>query len=249
MNPEPEPSPADLRPAAFATTHWSVVLRAGQPDSLEAQAALGSLYEAYAYPLYAYLRCKGQPPESAQDFVQEIFLALLRKNQLATVSPEKGRFRSYLLASANHLLANEWTRVHRQKRGGNQQPLAWDALSVEERFQLEPADRLDPGKRFEQRWAFALLNRVFDRLRVEWAAGGRRENFEALQVYLSGDHDAPGYAEAGQRIGLSEGAARVAVHRLRQRYRDLLRAEIAQTVSDPDDIEEELRDLIRALRA
>lgn len=237
------------RRAAFATTHWSLVLQAGNTDSADAESALGKLYESYAYPLYAYLRRKGQPPEAARDLVQEIFLALLRKNQLASVSRDKGRFRSYLLSAANHLLANEWTRLNRQKRGGGQAFLAWDALSTEDRFQLEPSEDRNPSLLFEQRWATTLLERVFTRLRSEWTAAGKSESFESFRVFLSGDHEAPSYATLAHQLHLSEGSIRVAIHRLRQRYRDLLRAEIAQTLANPEEVDEELRHLVQVLRS
>lgn len=233
----------------FATTHWSLILQAGDPRAAGSDAALGRLYETYAYPLYAYLRRRGQGPDDARDLVQELFLALLRKNQLATVTPAKGRFRSYLLASANHLLANEWTRAHRQKRGNGETILPWDALSVEDRFRLEPPENQNSATLFDQRWALTLLEVVLGRLRSEFAIAGKLALFEALQIYLSGDPEAPSYGEASRSLGITEGAARVAVHRLRQRYRDLLRAEIAQTVSKPEEIEDELRYLLHVLKS
>jgi RNA polymerase sigma factor (sigma-70 family) len=234
--------------AVFATTHWSVVLRAGEADAPDAEAALAKLYQTYWYPLYAYARRQGQDAEAARDLVQEVFLALLEKNQLASVGPEKGRFRSYLLAAVNHCLANEWHKRHRQKRGGGQIPLELDSPAAEERYRLEPADGRSPDVLFERRWALSLLDLVFAKLRAESEAAGKAKAFDALRVFLSGDSDAPNYAATGQAIGLSEGAARVAVHRLRQRYRDLLRAEIAQTVANPDEVEDELRHLLKVLR-
>lgn len=232
----------------FATTHWSLVRRAAGPDSQVAQAALGALYETYAYPLYAYLRRRGQSPEESQDLVHQLFLDLLAKDQLAHVSPDKGRFRSYLLSAANHALANEWARRSRQKRGGGELPVSLDALAAEERYRQEPADRQTPEKAFEQRWALALLERVLARLETEWTTAGRADAFRELRGFLTGDHDLPGYAELGRRLGQSEGATRVAVHRLRQRYRDLLRAEIARTVDTAAEVEDELRHLLIALR-
>lgn len=232
----------------FATTHWSVVLCAGRGEPADATEALGRLYQTYWYPLYAYVRRQGHDPATAQDLVQEVFLALLEKNQLAAVEPRKGRFRSYLLAAVNHLLANEWHKRHRQKRGGGQAPIALDGLAAEERYRLEPADDRAPDLLFERRWALALLDGVFARLRAEWQAAGKGTTFDALRVFLSGDHDAPGFAEVGARLGWSEGAARVAVHRLRQQYRDLLREEIAQTVENQEEVEDEIRHLLAVLR-
>jgi RNA polymerase sigma-70 factor (ECF subfamily) len=238
----------EREPQHFATTHWSVVLRAGRGGSEEAPAALGRLYQSYWYPLYAYVRRQGHDPGAAQDVVQEVFLALLEKNQLAAVDPGKGRFRSYLLAAVNHLLANEWHKRHRQKRGGGQALVALDGLAAEDRYRLEPADGRAPDVLFERRWALALLDGVFLRLRTEWEAAGKGATFDALKVFLSGDGDAPGYAEAGTRLGWSEGAARVAVHRLRQQYRNLLREEIAQTVTNLEEVEDELCHLLAVLR-
>ena len=234
--------------AVFATTHWSVVLRAGETDAPDARTALARLYQTYWYPLYAYARRQGQDAEAARDLVQEIFLAFLEKNQLASVGPEKGRFRSYLLATVNHHLANEWHKRHRQKRGSGQIPLELDALAAEDRYRLEPPDDRSPAVLFERRWAFSLLDLVFAKLRAELAAAGKAGTFDTLRVFLSGDTEAPSYAATGQATGLSEGAARVAVHRLRQRYRDLLRAEIAQTVANPDEVDDELRHLLKVLR-
>lgn len=232
----------------FATTHWSVVLSAGQGGSDEAPAALGRLYQVYWYPLYAYVRRQGHDPGTAQDLVQEVFLALLEKNQLAAVEPGKGRFRSYLLAAVNHLLANEWHKRHRQKRGGGQTLVALDGLAAEERYRMEPLDDRAPDVLFERRWALALLDGVFLRLRAEWQAAGKGATFDVLKVFLSGDRDAPSFAESGAQLGWSEGAARVAVHRLRQQYRSLLREEIAQTVSSVEEVEDELRHLLAVLR-
>ena len=240
-------SPAGARD--FRTTHWSVVLRAGGPGSSEAEAALAQLYQTYWYPLYAYLRRQGSDPESARDLVQDLFVILQEKKQLASVGPEKGRFRSYLLGSIKHLLANEWHKARREKRGGGQIPVSLDSLDAEERYRLEPPDTRTPEALFDCRWALALLDRVKERLREEWHAAGKSDAFEVLKVFLSGDAEVPGYSQIGARLALSEGAARVAVHRLRHRYRELLRDEIAQTVAEAGEIEDELRHLLSALRA
>jgi RNA polymerase sigma factor (sigma-70 family) len=240
--------PTAARAGAFATTHWSLVLRAGDRASDEAEAALGHLYQIYSRPLYTYIRRQGHSAETALDLVQEIFLALLEKDQLAGVSPQKGRFRSYLMTAANHLLANEWHRQRRQKRGGGRFPVALDALTAEESYRLEPSDPHTPEVIFEKRWALALLDQVVSQLRAEWVATGKGDLFNALQSFLSGHSDTPTYAEVGHRLHMTEGAARVAVHRLRQRYRDLLRQEIAQTVADPKDLEDEVGHLLAVLR-
>lgn len=232
----------------FATTRWTLVLQARQPDSAEARSALSELYRNYSYPLYAYFRRKGQNELRSEDLVQEIFLALIRNNQLSTVAPEKGRFRSYLLAAANHLLANEWHKQQAEKRGSGQELLELDALSPEHRYRLEPVDDRSPDLLFEQRWALAVLDGVMTQLREEWKRDGKETQFEVLQVYLSMETPAPSYAETGASIQLNENAARVAVFRLRQRYRDLLHAEIARTVENEADIQSELRHLLKVLR-
>jgi RNA polymerase sigma factor (sigma-70 family) len=232
----------------FATTQWSLILSAANLSSQEAETALGKLYSIYAFPLYSYIRRYGISPESAQDMVQEVFLCLLEKNQLASVSPEKGRFRSYLLAVAKHRLANEWRRSQRQRHGGGQTRLELDALAAEERYRLEPADHLTPDLIFERQWALALLESVYSRLRAEAVARNKEHLLDAFRAFLSGDSEVPSFAAAGQSVGLSEGAARVAVHRLRQRYRDLLRAEVLQTLADPSEVDAELRHLVSVLR-
>lgn len=233
---------------AFVTTHWSVVLRAAQDPSPDAEAALAQLYKVYAYPLYSFLRRRGQDPAAAQDTVQEIFLSFLEKNQLASVSPDRGRFRSYLLAAAHHRMTNEWRRRQRQRHGGGRALLELDALAAEERYRLEPLDQRTPDLSFDRQWALALLETVHARLRDEFAEAGKRSLFEALRVFLSGDAEAPSYEEVGKAIGQSPGAARVAVHRLRQRYRDLLRAQVMETISDPAALDDELRHLVQVLR-
>ncbi len=248
------PSPADLVPAsrargeaAFVTTRWSVVLRAGSTPGDDASDALGVLYQTYWYPLYAYVRRRGESPEAAGDLVQDVFLDLIGHRQLMAVAPGRGRFRSYLLTAIHHRLAGNWQRESRVKRGGGLPLVALDGLAAEERYRIEPADGLTPESLYERRWALALLDRVFARLQSEWEAAGKGMMFEGLRAFLSGD-DERGFAEAGAAVGLSEGAARVTVHRLRQQYRTLLREEILQTVDDPARVEEEIRHLMSALR-
>jgi RNA polymerase sigma factor (sigma-70 family) len=233
--------------ATFVSTRWSVVLRAGGTAPDEAQAALGQLYETYWYPLYAYVRRQGQDPEAAADAVQEVFLKFLEHRQLASVAPEKGRFRSYLLTAVKHLLAGEWQRQRTLKRGGGVTPVPLDALAAEERYRLEPTDVRSPELLYDRRWALVTLDRVLAGLAEEWALAGKAELFRGLSGFLTGD-DTVGFASAGAAVGLSEGAARVAVHRLRQQYRERLRREIADTLEDPDRTEEELRHLLAALR-
>lgn len=236
-------------PATFATTHWSVVLRAGGGDgTTEAETAFGILYQTYWYPLYAFVRREGHGPETAEDLVQEVFLALIEKRQLTSVSPARGRFRSYLLASAQHLLANQWHKQRRLKRGAGLAPIPLDGLSAEERYRLEPVDQRTPERLYARRWAMALLAGVLERLRRDWHESGKGSTFDVLRTFLAEEPDKSAYAEAAKQLGQNEGAVRVAVHRLRQRYRDLLRQEIAQTVDNAAEIDDEWRHLLEALR-
>ena len=231
----------------FATTRWTIVLAAGKDSSPDSQAALVTLCEAYWYPLYAYVRRRGYSVDEAQDLTQEFFTRLLEKEYVKAADPQRGRFRSFLLASLNHFLANEWRREQAQKRGGSQTILSLDFAAGEGRLALEPADPLTPEKLFERRWALTLLSQALARLRDEYAAADKLALLEKLQPFLGGHGDAAPYQEIAAGLGLSEGAVKVAVHRLRRRCRDFLRAEIAQTVSGPEEVEEELRDLLAAL--
>jgi RNA polymerase sigma factor (sigma-70 family) len=233
----------------FATTRWTVVVHAQQGDSTEAREALETLCRAYWYPLYAFVRRQGVMPEDAQDLTQSFFERLIEKNFLADVQREKGRFRSFLLAALKHFLANEWDKARAQKRGGGAVHVPIDTASAETRYGLEPAHFDTPERLFERRWAITLLDRVLERLRDEHVKAGKAELFEQLKPCLTAEKAALSYAELGARVGLSEGAVKVAVHRLRQRYRELLRAEIAETVDSPAEVEDELRHLFTALSA
>lgn len=235
------------RNAVFITTHWSVVLGASaRDDSAGARSALESLCQTYWHPLYAYVRGRGYSPEDAKDLTQEFFARLLAHNGVAGVSPEKGRFRSFLLASMNHFLADEWDKARAQKRGGPG-AIHLDFETAEARFGELTAAGLSPEKAFERRWAIAFLERVYQRLESEYQRQGRSDLFEALRGTLAGASAVAPYAELAARIKASEGAVKVAVHRLRQRYRELLRETIADTVSDSAEIEDELRYLYRTL--
>lgn len=234
--------------AAFATTHWSAVLGAGT-DSLAASAALEELCRTYWYPLYAYVRRRGYDTHDAQDSTQEFFARLLEKNSLSAVHPRKGKFRSFLLASMNHFLAKEWRREQTQKRGGGQPAFSLDVSAAEDRYKFEPVDALDPEKIFERRWAMTLLEQTLARLRVECSESGKADLFDELKGRLAGEKRQDRYAEIAARLNLTEAAVKKAAERLRDRYAELLRMEIAQTVSEPGDVDEELRDLFRALQA
>jgi len=230
----------------FATTHWSVVLAAGSENTPEALAALERLCRAYWYPLYAYVRREGYGPEDAQDLTQGFFAQLLARHSLANVAPEKGRFRSFLLAAMRHFLSAERARAHALKRGGRAETVSLDAQEAEARYRLEPVDRLDAERIYERRWAMTLVEQALARLRDESAAAGKAELFERLRRFVVGESEAT-WGEAGAELGLSEGAMKAAVHRLRERYRVLLRDEVAHTVAEPAEIETEVRYLITVL--
>lgn len=221
-------------------------MAASGSDVHRARAALESLCRSYWHPLYAYVRRRGHSPEDAKDLTQEFFAQLLRRNAVATVGPEKGRFRSFLLASMNHFLADEWDKARAQKRGGgNVIPL--DVQNAETSLGEPAAQGLTPEQAYERRWAIALLEQVYRRLEEEHARQGKAKLFTALRATLAGKSDSAPYAELAQRLGMSEGAVKVTVHRLRQRYRELLRETIADTVSEPEEVEDELRYLFRVL--
>jgi RNA polymerase sigma-70 factor (ECF subfamily) len=231
----------------FTTTHWSVVLAAAETSSAEAGRALAALCQSYWYPLYAYVRRKGYVVEDAQDLTQEFFSRFLGRNYLGSIDRQKGKFRSFLLASLEHFLAKEWTRANRLKRGGGQTIIAWDGCDPEERYRLEPADNWSAERIYERRWAITVLEQAMTALAAEYTASGKQSLFENLKPFISGSDDDMSYPELSSRLQMSEGAVRVAVHRLRQRYGESVRTEIARIVNRPEDIEEELRHLFTAL--
>ncbi len=216
---------------------------AAKADSPKASAALEKLCRIYWPPLYAFARRRGHSPEEAQDLTQEFFAQLIQRNDLATVGPEKGRFRSFLLAALQHFLINEWHRGQRQKRGGGQVTISLDADPVETRYQIELIETTTPERVFERHWAFTVLDQTMTRLREEYAKAGKSEVFDLLKETLSGEKRTTPRAELAARCGVSVGAVDVAVHRLRRRYGELLREEIANTVSQPGEVEEEIRHL------
>ena len=229
----------------FPTTRWTLVVAAGDSGRKEARSAMVSLCENYWYPLYAYLRRCGYSRDRAQDLTQEFFIRVLEGRYLDRADPEKGRFRSFLLTSLKFFVADEADRDRAHKRGGGAVvPLEFS--SAEERYQREPAHHDTPERMFERRWALSVLDRVVDRLRNEFVQHGRSEHFDRLKVFLLGQSDAP-YAALAREMKTSEGALKVAVHRLRKRYRELFRQEIADTVADPAEVESELRFLAGAL--
>jgi len=229
----------------FPTTRWTLVVAAGDPQRKDAQSALASLCENYWYPLYAYLRRRGYTADQAQDLTQEFFMRILEGRYLDRADPKKGRFRSFLLTSLKFFVADEGDRERAHKRGGGVLvPLEF--LSGEERYQREPADDETPERIFERRWVLSMLDRVVERLRNEFVRHGRTEHFERLKMFLLGQSDAP-YAALAREMNTSEGALKVAIHRLRKRYRDFFRQEIADTVADPAEVESELRYLAAVL--
>jgi len=231
----------------FATTHWSVVLAAGQQQSPQAAEALENLCRTYWYPLFAFVRRLGYGAEDAQDLTQAFFAHLLRKPFLDGVGPEKGRFRSFLLACLKHFLVDEREKARTAKRGGNCPAIPLDLERAEERYRLESRVEANPEALFERRWALDLLERVLDRLRHEAADSGRGAVFDALECCLLGDRPTETYAQLGSRLGLSETAVKVTVHRLRQRYRELLREEVAHTVTRAEELEAEMRYLLEVV--
>jgi RNA polymerase sigma-70 factor (ECF subfamily) len=243
--------------ARFETTHWSLVLAAGATDSHVVRPAMARLLETYWYPLYAFVRRKGHDPDDACDLTQEFLARLLERNCLSAADPAKGRFRTFLLTALDRFLVDEWRRESRQKRGGGRTVLSLSGagragLSVsagdaEARYRLEPADELTPERIYERRWAMTILDQTMRRLEDECGAAGRGALFAAVKPVLAGEDPTSPYADIAARLHMKEGALKTAVHRLRGRFRTILRAEIAETVSDPRDVDEEVQHLFQSL--
>ncbi len=228
----------------FATTHWSVVLAAANEESSAAQDALEKLCHAYWYPLYAYVRRRGYAPEDAQDLTQEFFLRLLRKRSFTAADPNKGRFRAFLLGALKHFLADVQDRATTLKRGGGKPIISWEQDLAETRFAQEPMDEASPDRLFERRWALTVLDRALTRLEERYRAGGRSELLSALRGYVTTDAPRLTYTEAAAKLQMTESAVASAVFRLRQAYHELVREEVAQTVSNPSELDEEIRHLM-----
>lgn len=216
-------------------------------DRPAAHRALGELVQLYWFPLYAFARRQGEDRHAAEDLVQAFFAAVMEKQYLAEVDRSKGRFRSFLLAAMKHFMSKERDKRRAQKRGGGKTIIALDGLDAEARYALEPADRMTPERLFDRRWALAVLDHVLGRLRREYQRAGKARVYDALEGCLTSDSRAIGYATIAHRLGMGEGAARVAAHRLRKRYRDLLRQEIAQTVESPGQVDDEIAYLLSCL--
>jgi RNA polymerase sigma-70 factor (ECF subfamily) len=250
--PRPPPDPAGAPapgPHQFATTRWTLVAAAGKTATPEARKALGELCRLYWYPLYAFVRRRGYDADEALDLTQGFFTRLIEKNDLADASRERGRFRSWLLSSVKHFLANEWDRATAQKRGGGRAvySIDIDPDDAERRYRHEPSHSLTPERVFDRRWALTMLEQALDALKLECDREGKAALFEALRPSLTADAQDESYQAVADRLETTQGAVKVAAHRLRRRYRDLLREQIAQTVRQPEDVDDEIRDLFAAL--
>lgn len=247
MRAEDSNSGPGVHGGVFATTHWSVILAAGERGTPEAAAALEQLCRGYWYPLYVYIRRRGYSPEDAQDLAQEFFAMLLQHEYLRLADPKRGRFRTFLLHALEHFIVNQWKRASRLKRGGGATFLHLDVPGGEQRYAVESSRATTPAQAYEKRWALTLLDHVLASLRQQYTKGGKARLFEELAGLLWGRDGSPApesYAAIGQRLGMTEGAVRVAVHRLRERYRGLLTQEVAKTVATPEEVEQELRYLL-----
>ncbi len=246
---DPDPNVSTPRSAAgrFMTTHWSVVLAAKSAASPKRTEALSTLCETYWFPLYAFLRRNGHGTAHAEDLAQAFFAQLLDKDYLRQVEPEKGKFRTFLLTALKHFVSKQRKYDRALKRGGGRTILSLDVEDAENRYSLEPVDRLTPEMLFERSWAMTVLRRAMDRLQGEAATVRKKRLYEELSGYLTAQRACVPYADIAEELGMTEGAVKVAIHRMRSRYREILRDEIAQTVADEQQIDDEIRDLFSAL--
>jgi RNA polymerase sigma factor (sigma-70 family) len=233
----------------FHTTRWTLVLAAGKKQTPQSEVALEKLCATYWFPLYAYVRRRGQSREDAEDLTQAFFATFLAKNYLETLSAERGHFRAFLLAALKHFLANEWDKSQRQKRGGAITHLSLDWQSADAQFQIATTVEMSPDKAFDREWALALLGKVMERLETEAGTASRARQFAELKVFLTAEKGTLSHAAAAEALAIDEGAVRVAVHRLRKRYRELLRDEIAETLADTSQVNEEMQALFTAFAA
>jgi len=245
MPPAENPTMPPTTAQWFVTTHWSVVLAARDSSAPAAMKAWEELCRSYWYPLYAYLRRDGQSPPDAEDLTQEFLARLIANADLQSVEPRRGKFRSFLLGTLKHFLSDERKKVRAQKRGGGQTVLSFDAEAAEARYELEPVDTLTPEAIFERQWALTVLGGVMERLRARHEQRGKAQLFAALEPCLGGSGSAVSYAALSANLGMSEGNVKVAVHRLRKEFGDLLRTEIAGTVDSEAEVDEEIRHLVR----
>lgn len=242
------PETARAADARFATTRWSLVLEAGRGRGAQAEDALARLCRNYWYPLYAFVRRRGHPPHDAQDLTQEFFARVLAQQTVGQADPQRGRFRTFMLTALTHFLADEWEKQRAQKRGGGREIVSLDLAAAERRFAHEPAAPEDaPDRAFDRQWALALLDTVLAQLESEYANRGKAALFAALRPALTTPRDGQPYAEIASQLGVSEGAVKVAAHRLRHRYRELVQAAIDETVASEKEAADELQHLFRAL--
>lgn len=234
-------------PRVFPNTRWSVVLAATQGPSPESTAALDAICQAYWYPLYAYVRRCGQPPHDSQDLTQEFFCRLLEKRWLDSADREKGKLRIFLITALKHFMSNEWRKASAQRRGGGQAPVQFDTAMAESRYVADKSSMLAADETFDRQWALRLLDLTLNRLETEFVRAGKPGDFTVLKDCLMQERGAIEYAEVAKRLGLNAGAARVAVHRLRKRFREIYREEISQTLADRSDLDAELHHLAAAL--
>jgi RNA polymerase sigma factor (sigma-70 family) len=233
--------------AIFGTTHWSLVIAAGEGEAVSSREALEKLCRAYWRPIYAYVRRRGHAPSEAEDLTQSFFAHFLERKLLTVVDRQRGRFRTFVLHACEYFLANQWRDAHRLKRGGGEEIVSLDLAAAEDWYHDEPADPMTPERLYDREWALALLDLALRRLRQEWAAAGKETLFMTLEAFLSGDRKTISCTQAALALGMSEGAVRTAAHRLRQRYGEVLRSEVAQTLARPQDLEDELCHLLAVL--
>lgn len=233
----------------FPATQWEMVAMAGDKSSPDSDAALAALCEAYWYPLYAYVRRRGYSPDDAEDLTQEFFATLLEKGTLRVADRNRGRFRTFLLTALSNFLTKEWVKRTAQKRGGGRSPLSLDFAAAERRYAREPADEWTPERIFERRWALTVLDRAGKALQRKYVEGGKGKLFDTLKVFLSDRNEAPPLAEVAKRLGMTVGAVKMAVHRLRRAYWNALREEIGNMVADPSEIDDEIRSVRAALQS
>ena len=246
MSSSPIPSSAQ-HGSQFAATRWSVVLAAGEATGSQRRQALEELARVYWFPLYSFIRRRGHEAAEAEDLTQGFFAHLLEKNALAKVDRDLGKFRSFLLASLQNYMSDEWDKSRRLKRGGGQKVVALDALDAEGRYHAGQADEMSPERLFAQRWALTVLEQVMGRLQREYAGRGQAGLFEALKGCIAGSAEVLSRAEIARQLSMTEGAVKMAAHRMRRQYREILRDEIGQTVANPEMIDEEIRFLMDSL--
>ena len=239
--------PHNYKPPQFATTQWSIVVSAGHKSSPDSRRALESLCEGYWYPLYAYVSRRVPDVNEAQDLTQAFFAELLEKNYVGSATPARGRFRAFLLTAFKHFLSKEWEKVKAQKRGGGRAPIPLDFESADSRICIEPSSALTAEQLYERQWAVTLLGQILERLESEFDRDGKAKQFEELKGFIIGEYAGTTYAQVAARLNMTEAAAKMTGSRMRRRYRELLREEIAQTVVGPDEVDDEIRNLFATL--